>query len=78
MPRPVPQEIINQTTKCSSGFSCLNECGRPRCNVEYVVNENVMFVRCLDPSFCAYQIPFGDGKICSCPVRLALWNEQHI
>ena len=67
-----------KATKCTRGFACLDGRGRPRCNVEYVVNEKVMFVRCLDPTFCDYQIPFGNGKICSCPVRIALWNDQHI
>ena len=74
----VPQEITDKATKCTSGFACLDEHGRPRCNVEYVVDEKVMFVRCLNPAFCNYQMAFGDGKICSCPVRLALWNDQHI
>lgn len=78
MTHQIPQEIIDKATKCSSGFACLDERGRPRCNVEYVVDEKVMFVRCLDPAFCNYQLPFGDGKICSCPVRIALWSDQHI
>jgi hypothetical protein len=74
----IPQEILDKATQCGRGFACLDEHGRPRCNVEYVVNEKIMFVRCLDLTFCNYQIPFGDGKICSCPVRIALWRDRQV
>lgn len=78
MSRHIPQDITKKASKCNRAFACLDDRDRPRCNVEYVVNERVMFVRCLDLQFCDYQIPFGEGKICSCPVRIALWNDQHI
>jgi len=68
----VPAEILQQTTKCPSEFSCLrsDQCGdRPLCDVERAYSKEVLCLRADDWISCPYHLDFGGAKICLCPVR---------
>ena len=74
----VPSDILDQTTRCQSGFCCLSEDGANLCKVEHFVDNQIQFVRCLTAKPCRYQMPFGQKIICTCPARLAKnWFAVH-
>jgi hypothetical protein len=72
----VPPDILDQTTRCQSGFCCLSEHGADLCQVEAFVDNRVQFVRCLSAK--PYQMPFGQTRICTCPARLAIFARYTI
>lgn len=79
----VPDEILRETTRCTYGFSCLQN-GKeqqnqkedyPRCLARYSIGENLVFVQAswLDP--CPYILNYGNSAICTCPVRYAIYRK---
>ncbi|VVB86680.1 Uncharacterised protein [uncultured archaeon] len=65
-------------TKCKKDFSCLSGERTDLCMVEYCVNGEIHFLRCMYNSRCGYQIPFGYSSVCTCPVRKELYNRYKI
>ena len=72
--------ILNGTTKCSDNFSCLFGQKDCLCEVEnYVGNgSGVVFIQPQDKKFCNYKMSCGNGFICNCPTRYALYREYRI
>ena len=76
MKRPeTSDDAKNATTQCGRNFACLQDDGRPRCQMAECVNHAVYFVACLSDSGCPYAKSFGRGHLCSCPVRKDLFNR---
>lgn len=78
MPFDIPQELKEKAARCERGWACATEQGLPYCKVEEAVGRELAWVRCLHPVECPYQEAFGEGLICTCPVRLALWETRRI
>ncbi len=75
----VPAEILKQTTKCPSDFSCLEtgRCSdRSPCDVERPAGENVLWLRSKESIDCPYHMDFGKAKICVCPVHYWIHQQQ--
>ena len=73
-PFPLPRAVLDQSTKCRDP-RCTYEQGQPLCRVEHAITQNMALVRFAHrPSACEYLLGFGDGHICQCPARLALWR----
>lgn len=71
----VSQEILDRTTKCANGLSCLDtgNCGnREPCEIIYEAGREVLFLKSKESLNCPYRLPFGLGQICTCPTRYAL------
>lgn len=71
----VSQEILDRTTKCTKGFTCLdtgNGGNRGLCEVAYEAGREVLFLKSKESLNCPYRLPFGLGQICTCPTRYAL------
>ena len=81
MNETVPEEVLRETTKCPSGYSCLsNGSGGPTpdcygCEVDFMVGKNLMFVKPKAPKahVCPYKMHYGSGHVCLCPVRYYLF-----
>lgn len=77
----VPDEVLQKTTKCMNGFSCLatGQCNDPiRCSVEKVIGENIIFIKTSDDAYmCPYRVTFGYGKVCRCPTHFALHQQRN-
>ncbi len=75
MQQTVPEDVLQNTTKCEWGHSCL-ESGqletRPMCTVNRVFGENLMFIESPVLNLCPYRLSFGFGYICTCPTHFAL------
>ena len=80
----VSSEVVATTTQCQKGFPCLSQPVETLCKVERSVYDNVrndmvIFVHCRKASPpCSYQMAFGDGFICSCPTRRAIYNRYKL
>ena len=75
----VPAEILKQTTKCPSEFSCLQTglcADRSLCDVESPDGKNVLWLRSRDWKNCPYHMDFGMAKICVCPVHYWIYQQQ--
>jgi len=71
----VSTETKKATTKCTSGFSCLIGDKNCRCRVEKCINRDLHFVKSLITVSCHYQLHFGKGHICTCPIRKEIYNK---
>ncbi len=48
------------------------------CTVEHCVDGRVHFIRCKNQEHCSYQLNFGDGFICTYPMRKELYNRYRV
>jgi hypothetical protein len=73
----ISEETLENTTKCTKGFSCLYGEGKPFCEVDYAVGDEVIFVECPDGA-CSYWMPFGSASVCNCPTRREIYNRYRL
>ena len=71
----VSDEARRAATKCEKVFSCLEGGRNDLCEVESCIDGKVHFLKCLNDSYCSYQQSFGYGVLCSCPVRMEIFNK---
>ncbi len=72
-------DVLNQTTKCEMDFACLSSRTDHLCKVERAMGCGpVLFLRQGEEPHCYYNYRFGNSIICSCPVRLKLYNRYGI
>jgi hypothetical protein len=66
--------ILAQTQKCVRNFECLDP-DTPNClnKVLICLSQQVYFVDCAED--CIYNMPFGSGVVCQCPVRKEIYNK---
>jgi len=74
----VSDELLQATTNCRKGFSCLKGNSEDLCKVETCIDGKVHFIRCLNDEFCTYQHAFGVGYFCACPTRKEIYNKYNI
>ena len=73
----ISQDVIEKTTKCIKNKQCLSAVSC-YCKVEKIIGKDVVFVQCLHTSICNYQIHFGHGIICNCPIRNELSSKYSL
>jgi hypothetical protein len=73
-----PGEILDLATKCLKGHSCLKARNRDLCEVDYSVQESVIFIKSREMGPCFYYNCFGSSPFCACPVRKKLYLLYHI
>lgn len=71
----IDEAVVRATTHCTKGFGCLDPASQDLCQVQHCVQGKVHFVECLNVDFCNYQMSFGSGLVCNCPVRKELYNR---
>ncbi len=72
------KDVINNTTKCKKGLSCLKGNEEILCEVNDCVDGKVLFILPKDNTgFCEYKMAFGYSFICNCPVRKEIYNNYH-
>ena len=69
----IPDEVLQQTTKCPHAFSCL----KPRrcsafepCLVEHVAGQCTLFLKDRTSLACPYRMSSGERQVCRCPVHI--------
>ena len=70
----VSKITVCNSDKCQKEFSCL-EGDNPLCPVESLINEKVLFVKCISKGHCSYRRSYGDGYICFCPTRREIFKK---
>ena len=73
--RIVINKKIIKNTKCPFNFTCLSNTNKIRCKIESNVGNTVLFVKSTNGSTCNYRTNFGEGHICSCPVRNEIYKK---
>jgi len=74
-----PLEIERaETTVCPPEIARQLPAAGAHCAVERCINDQVLFVQCARAIYCAYQVPFGNGCICSNPLRLEIYQRRSI
>jgi hypothetical protein len=74
----LPEEILEQAAKCLKGHSCLKARKRDTCEVDYSVQDGVVFIREREMTPCFYYNCFGNSHFCACPVRKKIYFQYHI
>ena len=78
MKKKINSKIIKETTKCCFDFQCLDEGGKPNCEVEAHLTRNVLFVKRPSSLNCNYHLSNGYSHICQCPIRTELYRKYII
>jgi len=71
----IADQILKSANRCEKGKRCIDRDTSKLCKIDYCASGKVLFVKCLDNNFCAYQDTFGDGIFCDCPVRKEIYNQ---
>jgi len=78
----VPDNIKKETNRCPHDLSYLatvNSGNQLKCKVNYSNGKNVLdLVASQGRVSCPYQILFGNGRICTCPIHYYLYNKTAI
>lgn len=74
----IDKQIINEASKCNKDCVCISSQSSPYCSIKDCVVGEIHFINCLEANFCPYKIPFGEGIVCSCPVRKEIYNKYKV
>jgi hypothetical protein len=73
----VKESTILSTNECQNGFNCLKGDKNLLSKVELIVEDNFIFIKCLNPEHCSYQRSVGDSHSCTCPVRREIYYRYN-
>ena len=76
----LPDSVRVKTTKCQYDFGCLTTgcCGtREMCKVIGSFGLDVLLLATREQCSCEYRISFGEGQLCTCPVRKYLLDRRY-
>jgi len=71
-------DILRKAADCNRNFSCLDLKKRDMCEAEYALNDKFLFVKGNGPIYCSYRMFYGDGRVCTCPVRMEIYRQYHV
>jgi len=71
----VDETVVNATTECTKNLRCLVSSRSELCQVKHCVQGKVHFIECERIEYCSYQMSFGTGFVCNCPVRKYIYNS---
>ncbi|RJQ49623.1 MAG: hypothetical protein C4538_01890 [Nitrospiraceae bacterium] len=74
----ISDDIINNTTKCNNGLSCLSGERACLCEIEDNFNCKVLFVKPNNLQTCSYRMSFGYSYVCTCPTRKEIFRLYRI
>ncbi len=74
----VSKEVVQATTGCKKGFSCLEYKEKNLCKIETCIDGEVHFIVCLNELNCSYPRIDGERFICDCPIRKEIYNNYKI
>ena len=74
----ISEETKKATTKCKTGYSCLNRGKANICKVEDCLDGKFHFIKRPWENDCTYQISFGFSTCCDCPIRKEIYKKYGI
>ncbi len=78
MKKEIYSKIIEETTRCCFDFQCLEENGKPHCEIEDYAMGEVYYVKCQSCIRCDYQVTHGSRNLCFCSTRTELYKKYDI
>ena len=76
----IPDSVKRKANMCNFDFSCstTGRCSlQETCKVEESLSEDIVSVTARPLFDCPYYVLFGNGHICTCPVRAYLHTNNH-
>ena len=74
----IPQDIVQKATKCTKKLRCLSESTDNLCKAICYLSKDLFFVKCLDGKDCAYFEPHEITELCTCPVRIEIYQRYNL
>lgn len=72
-------DILNQADHCRRNFSCLTGDKTCLCEVERLIDNNLLFIKPAVTNICNYKVSFGySAYYCNCPARLEIYKLYNI
>lgn len=71
----VDDVTIDCATHCEKSLACLNTEDHVYCPVVHCVMHTVHYIECLHDEPCAYKETLEGSTICTCPVRMEIFNR---
>jgi hypothetical protein len=69
-------KVVKETTKCEKDFACLKDNNHGLCKIVRTVQDNIIFIECLNWKLCTYRMSFGASSyICNCPTRKEIYRK---
>jgi hypothetical protein len=69
----IDDATIEAATKCKNNHACL-EGTIPLCSIEHCLMHRIHYVKCLYEEPCSYKKTMDNSTICTCPVRIEIFN----
>lgn len=70
----IDEKIIKKATRCEKQFACLNNKQHVCCEIFMLINNEICVIREAERYVCKYK-ENGFSEICSCPVRIEIYNK---
>jgi len=74
----INEDIKRSAKLCQKNHICLSKQCENLCKVIAVINNNKMYVDCDNQNGCLYKHHMDDRTLCTCPVRLEIFNKYKI
>ena len=74
----IPLEVISETTHCPKKFACLSQPVETMCKVTYAPAGIFHFVHGTATAPCPYRKTIDDFHFCTCPTRIAIYNQYRL
>ncbi len=68
----------DKVNKCGEDFSCLSGRQGPVCAPEFILSDEILFVKKARERSCDYFVAFGNSGICRCPARIELFKQYKV
>jgi len=74
----ISADVVRQAAKCHIDHACLSDPGYELCKIDYVMTDEVFFLKCLNNQPCAFRTTFGDVTVCTCKVRKEIFRKYEV
>ncbi len=74
----VSQDILVKAKDCVKSQKCLRDPKNTLCKSEYLLDNQVLFVKEKESHSCNKFLPYGLTGVCRCPVRTELYRRYGI
>ena len=72
----IDDSIVERATKCGKDNACLKDAKHSLCPVERLAKASEVLFVCTDGRDpCNLRVPFGQGNVCACPVRIEIFKR---
>ena len=71
-------DVVRQAAKCHINNACLSDPDYKLCKIDYVMTDEVFFLKCLNDQACAFRTTFGDVTVCTCKVRKEIFRKYEV